>query len=277
MVILSVWALLERNRAELSKEETEKANVKLAEATTAAVNAKQRLSKEYEDFLVKVLRNTPAYGAVLGELQPSGEELRDVTRIARTDTDATMALLGRFGQGRIIALAHDAFINSDPANLLFFEIAIKWASPNSQAERILYSVGHCEVISYPSASPNEAMVLPLKSMRNWDYEVAPIQVLSDRDMLDKAELLIIGNAWASFTPAEIVSVVNYVRDGGALILAGLKWSFDGSAGYPDFQPCAFHEASAGRQIARGRYPMNDIANRLGINFGQKNFSNSYSF
>lgn len=289
MGVLSVWALLERSvaeknqlSAETSREDalkselaTEKALIKLAKVNSDSVKAKERLAQEYEEFLVKVLRNTPAYGAVLGEVRATDDKLRDVTRIARTDTDATMALLGHFGQGRVIALAHDAFINSNPRNLLFFELAIKWASPKAQAERVLYSVGHCEVVSFPSSASNKDMVLPLKSMKNWDYEVAPVLDLSKQESLDGVALVIIGNAWASFTPAEVVSVVNYVRDGGAVLLAGLKWSFDGSPTYPGFQPCDFNEFSAGRQIARGRYPMNDIANRIGIDFGQGNFSNTY--
>jgi len=282
MGVLSVWALLERSGAEeqrgiaeASQLETEKANLALAEVTTIAVEAKNQLAQEYEEFLVKVLRNTPAYGAELGEVRAIDDRIRDVTRIARTDTDVTMALLGRFGQGRVIALAHDAFINSNPDNLLFFELAIKWASPKAQAERVLYSVGHCEVVSFPSSAPYEHMVLPLKSMKNWDYEVAPIQDLSNSESLRGVALLIIGNAWASFSPAEVVAVVKYVRNGGAVLLAGLKWSFNGSPTAPDFQPCGFNDFSSGRQIARGRYPMNDIANRIGINFGQGYFDNLY--
>ena len=280
--ILSIWALMERDRANKSQSQTaklykslEQANLKLADATTLAVKAKERIGKEYEEVLIKVLRSTPAYGAVLGEVGVANNEIRDLTRIARTETDATMALLGRFGQGRVIALAHDAFINANPNNLLFFELVIKWASPSTQAERILYSVGHCEVIAYPSAAPDPLQVLPLDSMKRWDYKVSPIRDLSNNELLNQSELLIIGNAWASFTPAEIVSVVNYVRDGGALLLAGLKWSFDGSPNYPGFQPCAFNEASADRNIARGRYPMNDIANRVGLNFGQGISENTY--
>ncbi|MFK7967393.1 MAG: TIR domain-containing protein [Burkholderiaceae bacterium] len=283
MGILSVWALVERNRANDNQQKTAKLNesletasIEIAKANTLAVQAKERLAKEYEEVLIKVLRSTPAYGAVLGEVnQSNNNQLRDLIRIARTESDATMALLGRLGEGRVIALAHDAFINANPENLLFFELVIKWASPNTEAERILYSVGHCEVVSYPSAAPDPLQVLPLDSMKGWNYQVSPIQDLSNSNLLNQSDLLIIGNAWASFTPAEIVSIVDYVRNGGALLLAGLKWSFDGSPNYPGFQPCAFNEASAGREIARGRYPMNDIANRVGLNFGQGALDNAY--
>jgi len=74
-------------------------------------------------------------------------------------------------------------------------------------------------------------------------------------------VLIIGNAWGNFEPAEIDAIERFVARGGGLLAAGLGWSWKASSDKPGFVCDGRNQGQDVNDMAT------DPMNRLGATFG----------
>ncbi|MFT7525127.1 MAG: hypothetical protein ACI9LY_000259 [Arenicella sp.] len=171
---------------------------------------------------------------------------------------------GYLGEGRVMAIAHGSALSGEsPETLAFLRSILGWGDLGYALNpKLVYSTGHCEVIS---DSEDPRFGLPFHSLTQWGYEVEGINDLSKMDKLSHSHMLIIGNGWGSFSIKEITAVKAFVSNGGSLYLAGIKWSWDqfkhaGSG----FNPCSFSAHSKSLEVDTERYPMNELGKQLGI-------------
>lgn len=252
-----------------------------------ALDSKDALNRQYAE-LVWELVNQPFLeaqtpGAVPGEVDfivsdnpkfiaeifTVQSEERPETRLSKRPNPT---LIGHVvNGGNTIAVAHDGLVSKDNESKLFLKNALLWLvdGRDSQSEEIniAYTTGHCEVVSSTSEpeNPNSSgFNLPLKDVKSWGYNIAPINDLTLAGVLDTTQVLIIGNAWASFTNAEMDAIEAFTHSGGAMLLAGLGWSWTGNKQNPGFNPCNWAMDSANKSVNTQSYPMNELGRRLGL-------------
>ncbi|MFT5135700.1 MAG: hypothetical protein ACI8XV_000726 [Arenicella sp.] len=171
---------------------------------------------------------------------------------------------GYLGKGRVMAIAHGSALAGETLETQsFLRSILGWGYLGyEQNPKLLYSTGHCEVIS---DSENLRFRLPFNSLSEWKYEVEGISDLSKVDRLSLSHMLIIGNAWGAFSTEEITAVKAFVTNGGSLFLAGIKWSWNGyKHSGSSFNPCSFTSHSKNMKVDTQRYPMNELGKQLGI-------------
>lgn len=198
--------------------------------------------------------------AAWGELKVDDSILTEDKSLLLKDASPGNQVLaaGTLGNGRLFATAHDGVLTYENSRVLLKNI-IRWMTPDTDSANIeiLYSVGHCEVVSNR---------LRENLLAGFNYSINYLQDLTDFDALSKATILIIGNAWGSFTAEEITSVERYVEQGGGVIMAGIYWSWDQYKESSDFNPCEFESLSfsSNKKRVTDAYPMNSLAKGFGI-------------
>ncbi len=111
----------------------------------------------------------------------------------------------------------------------------------------------------PTVTPG--WVLP-SQLAAWGYDVKTLPGVIDDTALDGSNVLIVGNAWGDFTPAEVAAIDRFVSRGGGLLAAGLGWSWQESSALPDF---ACPGRAAGQNITEiATYPMNRLFEPFGM-------------
>ncbi len=197
-------------------------------------------------------------------------------------------VIGRtFGEGRVMAIGHEALITyidrGEPVNRrksaraygvgsgtpsalpgkkaasnrgesLFLDLALRWLSgdlkdPSKHA--IVFTTGHEEALYDYHFEDFSAQRLRLMDQ---GYTVQFAEDLGKPDALARTSVLVIGNAWQSFTEAELESIQAFVANGGGLLMAGLGWS------WIDNGP---HDLADRPEAALDAYPMNHIAELFG--------------
>lgn len=173
--------------------------------------------------------------------------------------DVQFAVARDYGSGRILAVAHDGVLNGDVSSRSsgFLRRSAEWLAGPRGGHAVTIASGHCEWL--PTVTPN--WVLP-GALAAWGYEVNTLPGTIDDKALAGSDVLIIGNAWGDFTPAEIAAVDRFVSRGGGLLAAGLGWSWQESSALPDF---ACPGQAAGQNIAdMTTYPMNRLFEPYGM-------------
>ena len=189
---------------------------------------------------------------VLGALDETSVQFIGPTGTTPDSRDFVVA--SEWGEGRVIGYAHDGLI-SDTAfrncpkdeqssisdlcaqgvtqadradNLTFVDNALRWvhntASCNSGTVQVAIFEGF-------QTRQNTSEIADLLTTRDWSYQpLDPTQPLSPQ--LECASALVWGNPWDEVSDEQLRDVVEYVRNGGGLLLGGLGWSwrdFSGSA------------------------------------------------
>ena len=127
-----------------------------------------------------------------------------------------------------------------------------WLTVGSQANEILYTVGHCETIS---ESANSTSRIAIPAIRDLGFEVGSIGDLTELNQRDAdGVVLIVGNAWSSFDDAEIQAAGRFVAEGGQILLVGLEWSWNDYRRNDGFNPCSFNPYSSAQEKEVERYP-----------------------
>jgi len=232
----------------------------------AAEAARERVDKAYEDMVVNVLPLVKPLDAVPGPIKANPDLLRMSGQADRAGRPGSLATLGRFGRGRVLAVGHDTFVSAKGENQTFLDFALRWLATDAPTGgvKLLYSVGHCEVVS---ESTNKGSQIADRTIRTLGYEVESMRDLADLDRYDAMRsVLVVGNAWASFTAPEVQATRRFVERGGSLMLVGLFWSWDAYKAPGDFDPCTFNRLSPGRAKDAGHYPMNALGEPFGIEF-----------
>lgn len=231
----------------------------------AAVLAQQEMSKAYEEMVIKILPLVRPPEAAPGPILVNKSLLRLSPTLEQAGFGESMAILGRYGKGRVLAVAHGAFVSEKPGgNGLFLDFGLRWLTLGSPARQVLYTIGHCETVS-ESTDPQFRIAVP--AIRDLGYETGPVRDLTRLpERGAEGVVLIVGNAWSAFGDAEIEAVRTFVENGGRILLVGLEWSWNQYRDADGFNPCTFNPYSSGRERATDRYPMNALGAPFGITY-----------
>ncbi|MFK7893475.1 MAG: toll/interleukin-1 receptor domain-containing protein [Granulosicoccus sp.] len=246
----------------LSEADKERQNTRAAqkEAFTDFINVLQQMSLR-DALRIMVPDGEP--GEVFGEAPLISLKPPTSSDNIQTNTADDLMVIATLGDGRVFAVAHNGVLQSDSNNHTLLKHVLRWMSGYSAISKpVLYSVGHCEVVSL-----NSDYNLPEKLIREeTGLDLFAIRDLDDTEKLNNSSALIIGNAWGELTDAEIQAVVSYVNNGGNLIMAGLLWSWEAYKNGSNFNPCSFQPESLaeGLAIEQDVYPMQALGQRLGI-------------
>ena len=161
---------------------------------------------------------------------------------------------GKRTPGRILASGHESL---NFANAPFTKTALIWLQ--GDGENVIGVLrGHNETISkYPNHEGIlivEAMVSDLKSI---GYDIRYIDDLGDDGSLSDISVLIVGNAWGSFSDREINAAEGFVRSGHGLFASGLGWSWLGYGPHRGTEKGDLDD-----------YPMNHLMRPYGIRWGR---------
>ena len=163
-----------------------------------------------------------------------------------------------YGQnlGKVLAFGHDDILKL-AGNEADLKESFHWLS-GTTVKRIGVATGHCEWVPTRYAEDGERL---LETLRTWGYEVTTIDGPISAAALKNIGVLIVGNAWGSFTEQEIRRVEKFVADGGGLMTAGLGWSWQ-EYGLLDSHKCT---GNVDGQVARDltTYPMNRLMKKFG--------------
>ena len=162
-----------------------------------------------------------------------------------TPSGAIVGIASKYGNGRVIALGHDGFLEDSNIIILdnekFTTNAITWLDKNVK-KKTLISVGHSEWLN----SSNTAILSSL--LTNMGFSVNYYSGTFSSSTLNDVGLVIIGAAWSDFTNNEIENLKNYVQNGNGLFLLGVGWSW-----------VPYHPGTT-----IDDYPMNKLGREFGI-------------
>jgi hypothetical protein len=147
-----------------------------------------------------------------------------------------------FGKGRVVA-SLGGFFTDKALNLFDNRVlarnVIEWLSRLNRS-KILVSRGHSEWDFGQGFDEFRRM------LENLGYNVTLYYGPLTPEILSNYDVLLIGTAWGNFTQEEISAILNFVNNGGGLLLTGLGWS------WPPKNPTL------------DNYPMNIIGEHFGI-------------
>jgi len=243
----AIWFGLDAQR------QSEIASLRTAEAEAA----RRDLQREYvamlgEASFAEVLE-LEAYPGVLAMDNPQ-EWI-----VLMQSEDQVFAAAREYGQGRVLAVAHDRVLSS-PASARgdgFLRRTTAWLIGHQGPKAVVIAAGHCEWA--PLDTPDWR--LP-GLMSEWGYQVTTVDVALDDTALVGAGLLIVGNAWGDFTDAELAAVQRFVEQGGGLLAAGLGWSWVDESAAPDMTCTGLNSQQSVDDIAT--YPMNRLTRPFGV-------------
>ncbi len=174
---------------------------------------------------------------------------RSVSPIISGDNDATLpglfAAIGSLGKGAALGVGHEGFL-LDTANRAFHTLrfnrqAIAWLD-RLKSKKVLVLSGHKEWGRLRSMS------VLAGALRTDGFQVSELASSVTTTALKGVGVVVIGNAWGSFSSAELTSLENFVKAGGGLYLAGVGWSWNA------------YRSSLGLDA----YPMNVLGRRFGL-------------
>jgi hypothetical protein len=128
-----------------------------------------------------------------------------------------------FGKGRVVASIDSFFKNRALKlfdNKVFTRNVIEWLG-KLEGRKILIPLSHREW--YGGTDYNDFKQM----LENFGYNVTMYYGSLTPDVLSRFNVLIIGNAWDNFTRDEISAILNFVNNGGGILLAGQGWSWPG--------------------------------------------------
>jgi hypothetical protein len=128
-----------------------------------------------------------------------------------------------FGKGRVVASIDSFFKNRALKlfdNKVFTRNVIEWLG-KLEGRKILIPLSHREWYSGTDYNDFKQM------LENFGYDVTMYYGSLTPDVLSQFNILIIGNAWDNFTRDEISAILNFVNNGGGILLAGQGWSWPG--------------------------------------------------
>ncbi len=149
------------------------------------------------------------------------------TAIVQGDEDAsfpsTFVAARGFGAGRVLICGHDGIVVNPGLldNGRFLVNAARFLDV-AGARRVLYTVSHGEWAGAGRLNVLGGM------LANEGFTLEPLAGRISQNTLGASSVLIVGNAWAAFTDAEIEAVHRFVENGGGLFMFGLGWSWPGN-------------------------------------------------
>ena len=153
--------------------------------------------------------------------------------------------IGSLGKGHALGVGHEGLLG-DAANAVFDTLkfnqqAIAWLDGN-KTKSVSILAGHAEW------GKKRKMGVLVSALGKAGYKVQEIGGRVTSANLKGVGVVIVGNAWGSFTTTELSTLVSWVQGGGGLYLAGLGWSWN-----------AYRS-----QLGLDNYPMNVLGRRFGL-------------
>jgi hypothetical protein len=229
------------------------------EQTREAQAARNALQQEYlavlgESAIDDVLTTDLDPGALT--VAPGG----DWMTLMRRDDNA-FAVAREFGEGRVIAAAHDGILDAARTEHggAFLRRAIGWLAGPGSSARVAVTSGHCEWMVIGTEDWAMPSLLPEWGPR---FDIRDLPAPVSDDALADVDVLIVGNAWAAFTLGELDAIERFVREGGGVMIVGLGWSWVGSV----LDPAAgcLDGAASPTSNDLSAYPMNALGGRFGV-------------
>jgi hypothetical protein len=225
----------------------------------AAEAARLALQHEY----LAILGESALDDVLTSDLDPGVLETSEAGWMSLMRRDDQNFIVAReYERGRVFAVAHDGLL--DAARLdhgdAFLRRTIAWLNAHDKsAGDVVIAGGHCEWMAIGA----EDWLFP-SLLDTWGYEVRPAPgPLTDAALAD-AGVLIIGNAWSDFEPAELDAVERFARGGGGVLLTGLGWSWLDNGADPEFA-CTPEP----KPPTLENYPMNVLGARFGVRWTQE--------
>lgn len=177
-----------------------------------------------------------------------------------TVPDQGVFVAGRvYGEGRVLAVGHENFLTYVDKNneSLFLELSLDWLLPADKESKIYLTHNNLETLPRYNAAGYNKLRSDLLAAQ---FDLSP-EELPFAQALQTASLVIVPNAWADFTDAEIAAIEEHVFYGGGLLVAGLGWS------WRDFGPHGLENRSDAISV----YPMNRLMANFGVQWSDNPF------
>ena len=193
-----------------------------------------------------------------GPIQNIGEEFIPLVISSENSIpkNAILMAVTPFGKGYAFALGHDGFLSDSNLNLFDNKTFVKnlLSSFGNIPKKIIISTGHSEFLT----NSNTSQFISLAS--SLGYTVSFYSNRISYNTLSNAGFLVIGAAWSDFTSEEIGYIVQFVENGGILLLGGLGWSWLGN----------------NPSKTLDNYPMNVLGKQFGLFFGKDAITEPYN-
>lgn len=181
-------------------------------------------------------------GAALGSLELSGSNATPIISNSPCEQPQMhFAIAAQYQNGRAIAIAHEGILSNNSINsydnLEFLKNVMDWL--NGGSKRV--------AMKYGWASSSNTSIFQNALISN-AYSFSTIGGNITTASLSNSDILVLGNDWngtQNYQASELSAIDNFVANGGAVLIAGLGWS------WPQ---------------ALNLYPMNNVANLFGIEF-----------
>ena len=169
--------------------------------------------------------------------------------VSGVSPESAFVVARQYHRGRVAAVGHEWLLVYPQFfdNARFVENLIVWLK-NKRSGMVLYTTGHREWFNRQNSQ-----ALGEKLSKS-EIKIEPLGTISGSE-LSRASVLIIGNAWAGFSPDEISATKQYVEEGGGLLVAGLGWSW-----------AAYNMDKAQPERTMEKYPMAQIAAPYGVSW-----------
>lgn len=162
------------------------------------------------------------------------------TSIVDDDFSYSFLAVREFGAGRVAAVGHENFFASSALDTPQLQANLfLWLAGGPPASVAIAS-GHTEWFNYNNSSSLRA------TLGSSGFTAVNLSGNITASSLASRSVVVIGNAWSSFTSSELRALEEFVSNGGGLFLAGLGWSWQG---------------------ASEDYPMRRIGESFGIDWG----------
>jgi len=219
----------------------------LALATLAATvnTALAQVDPVFMPLVTNLVRVTSpgSVGAVLSSFSSGAFWRIIVSGDDDTSSPSSFCLARTYGSGRVVALGHEGIMfDSVYDNTQFHRNVARWLN-NGLSHRIGFSSGHSEGVRLDNSTAFTKAV-------TGEYSLAQLAATITFTSLAGVDVLVLGNAWRSFTSGEMAAVEAFVANGGGLLLVGLGWSW-----------LTFHPGST-----LADYPMAQIGASYGISW-----------
>lgn len=147
-----------------------------------------------------------------------------------SSSTAPFAVAGIVESGRFFAVAHEGLLRNENVqeldNTTLLTNAVQWLD-KQQRRTAIFTTGHGEFVT---DAPGSSVLRGALQQRGFTVTGQSQELTSS--LLSNVGVVIIGNAWGTFTNAELTALRTYIASGGGLLLAGLGWSWSGSTPYP---------------------------------------------
>jgi hypothetical protein len=181
-------------------------------------------------------------GASPGHLSPISANVTPIVSSSPcNNSQLNYSVATQYQNGRVIAIAHEGLLANSNINsydnLKFLTNAMDWLSPGNK--KVTLKQGW--VNNSNSSNLQSALIA-----QNYTFGLLNGSITSAS--LANTDILILGNDWNNTQPysaAELTVLDNFVANGGAILIAGLGWSWPQSLSL---------------------YPMNAVANLFGFQF-----------